>query len=219
MARKVKKQEHEKLDDVTIGRVVQLLEQEKPITKKAACEMLNITYNTTRLNRIIEQWKGEQDYKTKRRKALRGKPFDEHEIRYTVLNYLKGDSIAAIAEAQFRTVSGVKKVLEKYGIPARDSSHNYFNPTDIPDESVAWDFEDGELVWSARYNCVAQIQGKWKDTDPEMPVYKIWVFGKHNEGALQACYDLAKLPILKELGCTPDDFEDYDTKGLFYSIR
>ena len=52
----VKKKEHEKLDDATIERVIGLLEGEKPITKKEACEALNIRYNTTRLKNIIEEY-------------------------------------------------------------------------------------------------------------------------------------------------------------------
>ena len=75
MARRgVKKKEHERLDDTTVGRVVSLLEQDSPITKKAACEILNISYNTTRLNRIIEEYKERIEFNKKRRAALRGKP-------------------------------------------------------------------------------------------------------------------------------------------------
>ena len=35
----------EKLDKTTMLRIINLLEQDKPITKKAACEILNISYN------------------------------------------------------------------------------------------------------------------------------------------------------------------------------
>ena len=49
ISRGVKKKSHEKLDSANIQRVIDLLEQDEPITKKEACEMLNIRYNTTRL--------------------------------------------------------------------------------------------------------------------------------------------------------------------------
>ena len=55
LSRGVKKKSHEKLDSGNIQRVIDLLEQEEPITKKEACEMLNIRYNTTRLQRIIDE--------------------------------------------------------------------------------------------------------------------------------------------------------------------
>ena len=49
----VRQKKHEKLDETTLNKVVFLLEQPNPITKKEACEILNITYNTTRLNKIL----------------------------------------------------------------------------------------------------------------------------------------------------------------------
>ena len=45
----IKKKSYEKLDDINIKRVIDALESEIPITKKDACEILNISYNTTRL--------------------------------------------------------------------------------------------------------------------------------------------------------------------------
>ncbi len=63
--RTVKAKDHEKLDDATIERVMALLNDEKPITKKAACEILNISYNTTRLGAIID---GYLERKERRRK-------------------------------------------------------------------------------------------------------------------------------------------------------
>ena len=42
----IRKKAGEKLDDATLTRVSELLNQDEPITKKQACEMLNISYNT-----------------------------------------------------------------------------------------------------------------------------------------------------------------------------
>ena len=47
--KRTKAQEHEKLTEANISHVIKLLEAENPITKKEACDILNITYNTTRL--------------------------------------------------------------------------------------------------------------------------------------------------------------------------
>lgn len=52
--KRVKVKEGEKLTPSNIEKVIGLLEIEKPISKKDACELLNISYNTTRLARIIE---------------------------------------------------------------------------------------------------------------------------------------------------------------------
>ena len=54
-ARGVRAKKSEKLDDVNIARVQEALTGDTPITKKEACEMLNISYNTTRLNRILAE--------------------------------------------------------------------------------------------------------------------------------------------------------------------
>jgi len=214
---RVKKQVHERLEDANIERVIELLAANG--TKKAACEMLNISYNTKRLSRIIDEFNSTKDYEIKRRKQLRGKSFDPSEIRYTVLNYLKGDSISSLAKSQFRTTSGIKGVLKRFSIPERDASTNYWRPTIIPDDAISGTFQEEELVWSARYNCVAIVQKLYKKDKTHGNIYSIWVFGKHNEGALQPAYELGKLDILKELGVTCDDFEEYKTEGLFYSHR
>ena len=53
MARKRSALEEEKMTDANILRVISLLEPKEegkqPITKKAACEILGMAYNTTRL--------------------------------------------------------------------------------------------------------------------------------------------------------------------------
>ena len=54
MPRRVKKKSHEKLTDTNVQHVVDLLKGEDPITKKEACSILNISYNTTRLTNIID---------------------------------------------------------------------------------------------------------------------------------------------------------------------
>ena len=41
--------------------------KEKPITKKEACEVLSISYNTTRLNKIIAEFEERQEYVAKRK--------------------------------------------------------------------------------------------------------------------------------------------------------
>jgi hypothetical protein len=44
----VRKKREEKLSEANINKVIELLAAEKPITKKEACEILHIAYNTTR---------------------------------------------------------------------------------------------------------------------------------------------------------------------------
>ena len=65
MRRGVRKREGENLSPANIRRVIHSLNEEG-ITKKVACEMLNISYNTTRLNRIIEEVEEQEAYVNKR---------------------------------------------------------------------------------------------------------------------------------------------------------
>ena len=215
MARRgTKKQEHERLDDATIGRVVSLLEAEKPITKKAACEFLNIKYNTTRLNKIIEEYKDKLEFRKKRFAANKGQPFSELEIRELVSDYLNGKSISHIANGLYRSVHTVKKKIEDLNLPERTSTSDYFNPDIIPDEAVSETFDIGELVWSAKYNAVAEIRGFLTVSVTDEPVYSIWVFGKHHEFAYQPWWELGKLDAVKRFNLTAENFM-HETKPNF----
>ena len=66
MPRGVRRKEGEDFSKATIKRVISLLESAKPITKKDACAILNITYNTTRLNKIIQEYKSNEERIKKR---------------------------------------------------------------------------------------------------------------------------------------------------------
>ena len=218
MARRgIRKKEDERLDDATVGRVVSLLEQENPITKKAACEILNISYNTARLSKIINEFKDRIEFTKKRLAANKGKPYNELEIKELVTDYLNGDSISTIANNLYRSVYSVKKKIEELNLPERTKNSTYQNPDLIPDEAVAENFEPGELVWSARYGAVAEIRGL-KVVNYE-PIYRIWVFGKHNEFAYQPWWELGKLDSVKKYGLTTDKFIKYEKPNFAYRIE
>ncbi|MCZ6169704.1 hypothetical protein, partial [Campylobacter ureolyticus] len=58
--RRTKNADNERLDDASIERVIALLEPKdgtKPGTKKDACAILGIAYNTTRLTTLLEKYK------------------------------------------------------------------------------------------------------------------------------------------------------------------
>ena len=76
----------EKLSYDNIERVISHLEQENPITKKEACEMLNIRYNTTRLQRIIDEHLDTRAFKERRKSQNKGKYHNGYE---TVINRIK----------------------------------------------------------------------------------------------------------------------------------
>ena len=218
MARRgIKKQEHERLDDTTISRVVHSLAHEKGYTKKKACEELNISYNTQRLNRIIEDYNQRIEFTKKRFEQNKGQPFSEIEIQELVADYLNGDSVAKIAEQLYRTTHIVKKKIADLGLPERTRKPTYWNPDMIPDEAVAKEFEIGELVWAARYNAVAEIRGR-RENGIDSLVYSIFIFGKHNEFAYQPWWELGKLDIVKKLEIPVEKFIKTEKPNFAYRV-
>ena len=144
MAR-VKKKSYENLTSGNIQRVIEALRQESPITKKEACEMLNIAYNTTRLTRILEDFEEQQAYVKKRKQQNRGRPASKGEIQDAVLSYLQGDNISDISKSMYRSALFVKNLLERIGVPQRPASlDERVQNAYLPEECISDNFGVGE---------------------------------------------------------------------------
>lgn len=197
----VKVKEGEKLDDANLAKVIALLEQETPITKKLACEYLNISYNTTRLASIIEKFKAKIEAEKAQRAAKRGKPATPAEIQFTVESYLEGRTVDAISSSLFRSAAFINKILEDNNVPKRSRSSSYFTPELIPDAAVAESFEEGETVYSVRYDSTAKIEASVLSDNTEENVYRIWLLSpKWLQYAYQPASELASLAHLKKIG-------------------
>jgi len=221
MKRGIRKKKHERLDDMTVARVIQLLEQEKPITKKAACETLNIAYSTSRLSKIIEEYKDKIEFAKKRFAANKGQPFSDLEIKEIVVSYLNGESISSIADSLYRSTYITKRQIEKLHLPQRTKNSSYQNPDMIPDEAVSELFEVGEIVWSARYNSVAEIIKRYLKYNNRLidTSYSIWVFGKHNEFAYQPWWELGKLEVVKQYKIETEKFVKTEKPNFQYRVE
>jgi hypothetical protein len=162
MKRAVKKKEHENLSKENIKRVLSFLtprDGSKPITKKEACEMLNISYNTTRLDKILEEFQEREEYVAKRKASNRGRPATNAEIADAVTSYLQGSSISVISKSLYRSPAFVKSILDKVGVPERPANKEEKLGYDyIPEECTSETFKKGEIVWSARYHSVARVE-------------------------------------------------------------
>ena len=130
----------------------------KPITKKEACDILNIAYNTTRLSAIIEEHIEQKAYVKTRKAQNRGRPAKDSEICEAVTDYLQGETITDISKRLFRSPGFVRNILETVGVPQRPSSKEERREVDyFPDECVSEDFEKGEIAWSATYHSAVRI--------------------------------------------------------------
>lgn len=221
MAR-VKKKEHEKLEDSNILHVIGLLEQNKPITKKEACAILNISYNTTRLNKILEGYKTRKENEKKQRDKKKGTPASEDEIQDVIKACLDGENITEIAKQLYRSSSFVVGILSKAGVPRRPSGDAKNMPSILPDDCVKEVFSEGETAWSAKYHapCVIMADmGEHSKYESKYGcrVYKIWVIEPLNEPveyfprvtiggfyASSPAYNLGSLQHLKEYGVNLD---------------
>jgi len=196
---RTKNGEDEKLTAQNIDRVIQLLEGEKPITKKAACEILNIAYNTTRLGQIIDKHKEKQLRDKQRRLEKRGKPASPDEVKFTVETYLEGGTIDYISDTIHRSSGFVHSVLENYSVPMRARAHDYFRPELIPEGAMRDRFKVGEVVYSARYDSTARIETELFQNNQW--IYRVWLLSdRWQQYAYQEACELASLEHLKELG-------------------
>ena len=116
--------------------------------------MLNIAYNTARLQRILDDYQDKVEYRELRKKQNRGRGASNEEIREAVERYLSGDSISEIAAGLFRSASFIKGIIERVGIP-NTSKESGVIP--LPDSCIAESFSKGEVVWSAVYNKPARV--------------------------------------------------------------
>ena len=185
---------------------------------------MNIAYNTTRLQRIIDDFQDKKDFIQLRKSQNRGKPARDEEIREAVERFLSGDSIADIAKGLFRSPGFVRGIIDRVGVPQRTEGDVDY----LPDECCAETFEEGELVWSARYHAPAIVrkevsvdyqaeQSGFLDVNYEKKYgskcYAIWILesvdpdaekwahvetGGYN--AYSLAYDLGKLAHLQKYG-------------------
>ena len=204
-------------------------ETEKPITKKDACNILNIAYNTNRLDAIIEGHIEQKAYVKKRKKSLRGRPASNEEIADACERYLTGDNISDISKSLFRSPSFIRALLERVGVPQRPSGQEErLSPHYYPDECMSEDFNEGEIAWSATFHAPVEIKSRlspeyiegkkgMKQFDYEAkygcPAYAVYIkqkiesedtfFASVNSGGFNAyapAYELCKLEHLRQYG-------------------
>lgn len=196
--------EEELMTDVNISKVIRLLEPteegKKPITKKDACAILGMAYNTTRLGTIIEEYKQKQIRTAQRKSQLRGKPATQEEKVFIITEYLNGETIDAISKMTYRSSRFIKDILEGNSVPIRVPGSSYFSPELIPDGAIRDRFKIGEVVYSSRYDSTARIDAEQKSEKYGF-VYRIWLLAdKWQQNAYQEASELASLEHLREMG-------------------
>jgi hypothetical protein len=207
----IKKREGENLTDANIKKVIQLLSTKTPISKKEACNILNISYNTTRLNKIIEEYEDNVQYRKTRMAQKRGRAATKDEVATIAEEYLAGETFSDISRRIFRSVAFVKSIIERVGVPERAQGDAKAITEYLPEECVGESFNLGEIAWSAKYHTSCEILSELENKYTQKyqsPCYKVYIreptqstqeFGGFI--AYVPGYDLGKLEHLKEYGC------------------
>lgn len=191
--KRIKVKAGEDLSPENVLRAIEALE--KGSTKKVACGMLGIAYNTTRLKTIIETYHDRVAFVKRQKAKRRGTPVLVPEAIMMIEEYLESGSMEQVSKARFRTTALVKETLNKYGALLKAAKTDYFNPMLMPDECMADSLSKGDLVWSSRYNAAAEVDSLVKEG-----VYRIWVLGTQCQFAMQPIEELGSLKHLEELG-------------------
>jgi len=201
-------------------RVIQLLSAStggKPVTKKEACSILNISYNTVRLAKIIAEHQEHEEFVARRKAANRGKRASDAEITQTVTEYLTGEPVSEIAKGLFRSSGFVNGIIERVCVPTRMPKSLGISFACLPEACIARSFRIGQVVWSAKYHSAAIIVKELEDEQYEnnygSKCYSISVieqvdssdsYFKHiDSGGFNAyalAYDLGSLEHLKDYG-------------------
>jgi hypothetical protein len=170
MVRRVKKKDYENLTAANVRHVTTLLtppadSTSKPITKKDACSILNISYNTLRLGKILDEQREKDEFTATRKAANSGKRARPDEIVSVVSEYLQGEPISKIAAGLYRSSGFCKAIIERIGVPTRLSAAERKGLDFLPEACIAESFLAGQVVWSAKYHSTAIIV-------KEMPHYE-----------------------------------------------
>lgn len=173
-------------------------------TKKGACEILGVGSNPT-MERLIEEYyetkKRDKEHRARKRKL----PVSKDELVLFIMDYINGFSLQDLSERHYRSADTIKTHLIKNGAFLRQQAKiDPLDPPMLPDACVATSFEKGQYVWAAKYGCIAQVKGTFKNA------YRIQVLGNGmQESSYQAAAELGNLKHLEDLGVKLEAFEDY----------
>ena len=216
----IRKKKQEKLDYDNIQRVADALSSKTPVTKKEACEMLNISYNTTRLNRILDDYNDTMKHRETRKAQLKGTKATDMEIKQVIESYLSEHPISDIAQGKYRSSTFVKNILNRVGVPLKRpaTEQGQLNNTGyLPEECVSETFKSNEKVWYARKDLPARVIKELPNYESKYgsKCYQIYVieltnfespyFGFIKEGGYYAtslAYDLGSLTHLEKYGAS-----------------
>lgn len=173
---------------------------ENGATKKAACEILNIKYNTTRLDSLINAYVEGVENDKRMRKKKRGTPISDGDMVTMIEMYFEGEPLHAISKRMFRSQALIKFKLEQHGAMLKTrTTVDPMNPPMLPEECIEENFELKERVWVAGYNCLGEIDKRLESQGET--VYRVYLLDRdRHRYVYYAWYELGSLRHLESIG-------------------
>lgn len=126
-------------------------------TKKFVCDFLGINYNTTRLNKIIEDFKAKEEREKQLKEKAKNAEITEATKKEIIKSYLNGEAQSAIAKLYFISAPRVKKVLMEANVPLRARGKNAEAKTEHIVQDLDIKFKVGDRAFSGPENSFVSI--------------------------------------------------------------
>lgn len=145
----------EEISETKIRQVIWMLKANK--TKKACCEHLGIAYNTTRLGKIIEDFRAKEQ-RAKELKEIAKKMEITPAIKKDIASsYINGEAQSAIATRYYISPQKVKTILIEMNVPLRARAKNAAAKTEHIVQDLDIKFAVNDRVFYGTENAFAII--------------------------------------------------------------
>ena len=152
MAKKIETQE---IPEAKIRQAIWYLKTGK--TKKFVCVHIGINYNTTRLNKIIEDFKTKEAREKELKEKAKNTPLTDSVKKDIVNSYLNGEAQSAIATRYYISPQRVKTVLLESNVPIRARAKNAPAKTEHIVQDLDIKFKVSDKVFYGAENSFASI--------------------------------------------------------------
>ena len=180
-----------------------LAAREEGTTKKRQCEVLGIAYNTSRLDKLLDEYVEDKRVRADLVKKMRSQPVTPQEVANMVEAYLQGDPLGEISRRMYRSTALIKRRLEMAGVWGLrfKETPNPLKPHVVPDECMADSFEVGEKVFVPGYRCLGEVMKEFTDQPDEVNAYRVYLLdADRHRNVIFSAYDLASLKHVEDLG-------------------
>ncbi|CAL9973450.1 helicase [Vibrio phage D260] len=185
--------------------------REDGATKRAQCDALGIKYNTSRLDKLLDEEEERRAHRKEMMKKMRKKAVTPTEKANMVQEYLQTKPVGAIAESYYRTTQTVKRVLEEAGVLGLvfQESPNPLKPALVPDDCMSETFAIGQKVWVPGYRCLGEVVNEYTDQPSGVNAYRVYLLeASLHRNVIFSAADLGSLEHLKELGVNIDSLQN-----------